>query len=276
MTSIMWGGSRWRVQGCVAILCAVVPVGSPSQAQVSAINLPEVVVTAPSPVARPKKNMAQRAPAPAAPDDAQPSPSSNAAGNGNAPDGSGAAVDAANLPGTLVIDDQTFATVTVVGEREVLANQGDTITDSLQNKPGIAGSTFAPGANRPIIRGLDNFRVRIQENGIGSGDVSALSEDHAVTIDPFAADRMEVIRGPATLRYGSQAIGGVVAVENERIPTSIPLRGFTSEIRGGLTSVDEGRDGAIKATAGAGNIAVHADAFARRTEDYETPLGVEP
>jgi iron complex outermembrane receptor protein len=269
------GRSHWRNRGCFAILCAVAPIGSPAQAQVSAIELPEVVVTAPSPVARPKKNPVQPAPATVS-DTAQPSSVSNAAESGNASEQSAAAIDAANLPGTLVIDAQTFATVTVVSEREVLANQGDTITDSLQNKPGIAGSTFAPGSNRPIIRGLDNFRVRIQENGIGSGDVSALSVDHAVTIDPFAADRMEVIRGPATLRYGSQAIGGVVAVENERIPTAIPPSGFAGEIRGGLTSVDEGRDGAIKATAGAGNVAVHADAFARRTEDYETPLGVQP
>ena len=69
----------------------------------------------------------------------------------------------------------------------------------------------AAGANRPIIRGLDNFRVRIQENGIGVQDVSTIGEDHAVPINPLVNDRIEVIRGPATLRYGSQAIGGVVS-----------------------------------------------------------------
>ena len=70
----------------------------------------------------------------------------------------------------------------------------------------MTGSTFAPGASRPIIRGLDNFRVRLQENGIASGDVSAISEDHAVPIDPFATDKVEVIRGPETLRYGGAAV----------------------------------------------------------------------
>src|SRR5690606_29938338 len=113
----------------------------------------------------------------------------------------------------------------------------------------------------PIIRGLDSYRVRVQENGIGAHDVAAISEDHAVPIDPFAADRVEVVRGPATLRYGSQAIGGVVSVENERIPTFMPRNGFSGEIRGGLTSVDEGRDGAFKATAGANGIVIHADGF---------------
>ena len=115
--------------------------------------------------------------------------------------------------------------------------------------------------------------MRVQENGIGTGDVAALSEDHAVPIDPNAASRIEVIRGPATLRYGSQAIGGVVAVENDRIPSAIPKGGFSGEIRGGLSSVDEGRDGAFRATAGSNGIAVYADGFKRQAEDYDTPRG---
>ncbi|MEZ5898556.1 MAG: TonB-dependent receptor [Hyphomicrobiaceae bacterium] len=250
--------------------------------QAPAVDLPEVVVvTAPSPVAKPKKKQAAQ-PKPAA----APTPSSAPAPPAAA--GQPAVVEATNqtvpgpgqsattLPGTLIVVDDTFATVTVVTQRDVLATEGQTITDSLQTKPGIAGSTFAPGANRPIIRGLDNYRVRIQENGIGSGDVSAVSEDHAVTIDPFSADQTEVVRGPATLRYGSQAIGGLVAIENQRIPTFIPNGGVSAEIKGGLTSVDEGRDGAIRATAGAGGIAVHADAFKRHADDYETPKGIEP
>jgi iron complex outermembrane receptor protein len=65
-----------------------------------------------------------------------------------------------------------------------------------------------------VIRGLSGFRVRIQENGLSSGDVSALSDDHGVPIDPLVAGQVEVVRGPATLRYGSQAIGGVVNAVN--------------------------------------------------------------
>ena len=100
-------------------------------------------------------------------------------------------------------------------------------------RPGITGSSFAPGASsRPIIRGLDVNRVRIQENGIGANGASDLGEDHFVPVDPLTTDQVEVIRGPATLRFGSQAIGGVVETTNNRIPTMIPPRGFSTEFRG--------------------------------------------
>lgn len=176
-------------------------------------------------------------------------------------------------PGSLIVVDDAFVPVTVVTARDIQAGNGASIGDALDKKPGIVGSSFAPGANRPIVRGLDAYRVRVQENGIGSHDVSALSEDHAVPIDPFAAKQVEVIRGPATLRYGSQAIGGVVAVETGRIPTFVPKGGFTAEMKANATSVDEGRNGAFRATAGATGVAVHADGFRRRTEDYDTPNG---
>ena len=138
-------------------------------------------------------------------------------------------------------------------------------------KPGIAATSFAPGASRPVIRGLSGFRVSIQENGLSTGDVSALSDDHAVPIDPNAAGQVEVVRGPATLRYGSQAIGGVVNATNNRIPDAIPPAGFRAETRGGLSSVDDGRDGSMMVEAGAGHFAVHADAFKRSAEDYGIP-----
>ncbi len=219
-------------------------------------RLPGLVVTAPSPVVRSAPPPGQAAPA------------------------TGQSVEptiAAEPPaGIAVIEDDAFVAVTVATERELLANTGPTITSTLADKSGITGSTFAPGANRPIIRGLDSYRVRVQENGIGSHDVAALSEDHGVPIDPFSAERVEVVRGPATLRYGSQAIGGVVAVENGRIPMFIPPKGFKGEIKGGLSSADMGRDGAFQVTAGSGNVAVHVDAFRRRTFDYDTPQGQQP
>lgn len=164
-------------------------------------------------------------------------------------------------------------TATAVSAQAIQAQQGATIAGALQDKPGVAGSTFAPGANRPILRGLDNYRVRVQENGIGTHDVSALSEDHAVPVDPYAAERVEIVRGPAALRYGSQAAGGIVSIDSSRIPTAIPSNGFAAEILGGLNSGDDGRDGAFKVTAGAGAFAVHADGFKRSSDDYATPLG---
>ena len=190
-----------------------------------------------------------------------------AGGNG------GGGQDVPPLAGTAVVIDDSFVPVTVVTERELLADAGPTITGALEHRPGIWGSTFAPGANRPIIRGLDNYRVRVQIDGIDAHDVSALSEDHAVPIDPLSAESVEVVRGPATLRYGSQAIGGVVSVKSNRIPMFVPRRGWMGEVKGGMSSVDKGREGAFSVTAGEGGFVAHADGFRRESEDYDTPRG---
>jgi iron complex outermembrane receptor protein len=177
------------------------------------------------------------------------------------------------IPGTIIVIDDAFVPVTVTTQQEIERHQGATLADTLQTKPGIAGTTFAPGANRPVIRGFDGYRVRTQEDGIGTHDVASLSEDHAVPIDPFAAEHVEVVRGPATLRYGSQAIGGVVDAGNSRIPDVMPRAGFSARFSGGLNSVNDGRDGGVSVTAGAGNFVAHADAFERHSGDYRTPAG---
>jgi len=184
--------------------------------------------------------------------------------------GSGGGVE----PGTLIVIDKAYGSLTVVPRSEIELGQFKTLGDALFDKPGISGSTYAPGAaNRPIIRGLDNFRVRIQENGANVGDVSALGEDHAVPIDPLATQQIEVIRGPATLRYGSEAIGGVVSATNNRIPTFIPPNGFVATTLTGVSSVDFGIDHVSEIDAGAGNFAVHADIFARAGQNYAIPGG---
>lgn len=224
------------------------------------VELPAVVVTTASPVAKPRKKAKRKAPPTSAPD------------SGEAAAAPPPLPELQPLPGTIVAD-QAFVPVTVATAREIEANGGATITDTLEYKPGISGTNFAPGANRPIIRGLDSYRIRTQENGIGTHDVAAISEDHAIPIDPLAAERVEVVRGPATLRYGSQAIGGVVSVENERIPTFIPRGGFSGRIVGGYSSVDDGADGAMSATAGSGGFAIHADGFKRDAHDYQSPRG---
>src|SRR3954452_21247069 len=232
-------------------------VAQDGTAPASATQLPSVTVTAPSPIVRrqivpaPKPTRLTRA-APGArrerPPQAQPA--------------SVAAAASAPQQGVLPIVTDQFATVTVVTNEELRRQGGAQLGDVLFSKPGITGSSFAPGAaSRPVVRGLDNNRVRIQENGLGASGVSELGEDHGVPIDPLAADQVEVIRGPATLRYGSQAIGGVVNATNNRIPESMPPRPLMLETRGGFTSVDGGADGAILLDAGAGNVAVHADVY---------------
>lgn len=221
----------------IAALCA------PSQAQVllpEQVMLPEVVVSAPSPIQRAAPSTAPTA--------------------------------AAGLQGTLPIVTDQFATVTMVPNEELRRSGAATLGDLLNAKPGITGSSFAPGgASRPIVRGLDVNRVRIQEDGIGANGASDLGEDHFVPVDPLTTERVEVIRGPATLRFGSQAIGGVVEASNNRIPTFVPSRGIGAEWRGGYNSADNGLDGAVLLDAGAGNFALHADAFGRSTRDYRVP-----
>ena len=217
--------------------------------------LPQVDVTVASPIVRraPSRPSPQTAPA-------QPAPTQPAAPS------------AETMVGTVPIVTDQFATITVVPNDELRRNGASTLGDLLFEKPGITGSSFAPGASsRPIIRGLDVNRVRIQEDGIGANGASDLGEDHFVPVDPLTSDKVEVVRGPATLRFGSQAIGGVVESTNNRIPTYIPDRGLSAEFRGSGTSVDSGIDGAALLDAGGGNFAVHADVFGRTSQDYRIP-----
>jgi outer membrane receptor protein involved in Fe transport len=129
----------------------------------------------------------------------------------------------APMQGALPIVADPFGTITRVQREEIARSPSSTLGDLLFAKPGITGSSFAPGASsRPIIRGLDSNRVRVQENGVGANGASDLGEDHFVPVDPVVSDRVEVIRGPAALRYGSQAIGGVVEATDNRIPMALP------------------------------------------------------
>lgn len=170
--------------------------------------------------------------------------------------------------------DELAAPVTVVTRDDILTSSATTLGGLLKDEPGISESAFAAGASRPIIRGLDNTRVRVQENGIGAGDVSSVSEDHGVPIDPYSAERVEVIRGPAVLRYGSEAIGGVVNVINSRIPKAMPKGGFEAEASASYDSVSTGRQAGGMAKASAGNVVFHADGFLRKADDYRIPGAV--
>lgn len=167
----------------------------------------------------------------------------------------------------------TFVPVTDLDQARIAQSPARSLGDVMRDEPGLSATTFAPGASRPIIRGLDNFRVRLQENGFGAGDVSAYGEDHAVPLDPLSAERIEVIRGPAALRWGSQAIGGVVNVINNRIPASLPERAVSGRVSGGWNSGSRGWDGAASAEVRAGNAVVHGDLFGRHDGDYAIPGG---
>jgi iron complex outermembrane receptor protein len=230
----------------LVVICSALPAAAQTV-------LPAITVTAPSPIVRPR-------PAPQAP--AEPIAPLLVV------------TPEAPLIGALPIVTDQFATVTVVPNEELRRTPSSTLGDLLFSKPGITGSSFAPGASsRPIIRGLDVNRVGIVENGVGGGGVSDLGEDHFVPVTPLASNQIEVIRGPATLRYGSQSIGGIVSSTNNRIPDRLPCGAPCArfETRGAVTSVDNGLEGGVLADAGAGNVAVHADAFGRTAGDYRIP-----
>jgi iron complex outermembrane receptor protein len=183
--------------------------------------------------------------------------------------------------GALAIVPDSFAAVTVVTNEQLRASPGATLGDVLFSRPGVTSSSFAPGAaSRPIVRGLDNYRVRIQENGVGASGVSEMGEDHGVPLDPLGASQMEVVRGPATLRWGSQAIGGVVNVANNRIPEAPPCardvvfrdNGCARiETRAAVSTVDNGLENATLLDGGRGDFLVHADVHGRRASDYRIP-----
>jgi iron complex outermembrane receptor protein len=99
--------------------------------------------------------------------------------------------------------------------------------DLLSGIPGLRSTFFGPGASRPVIRGLAGPRVQVLTNGVGQIDASALSPDHQVATDPAEAKQVEVLRGPSTLLYGGSAIGGVVNIIDERIPTRRRTEGWT-------------------------------------------------
>ncbi|WP_375196294.1 TonB-dependent receptor [Sphingobium sp.] len=110
----------------------------------------------------------------------------------------------------------------VISGDELTRDLRPTIGDTLAHQPGVSATSFGPNASRPVLRGFQGERVRILTDGIGSFDVSNTSVDHAVAINPLTADRIEVLRGPAALLYGSSAIGGVVNVIDSRIPRRMP------------------------------------------------------
>ncbi len=177
----------------------------------------------------------------------------------------------------LTNDPDKLATIVGHVDRdEILRTGGANIADALANVPGVTGSGFAAGASRPVIRGFDSNRVRVMEDGIGSLDVSEVGPDHGVPIDPLAAQSIEVVRGAATLRYGSQAIGGVVNTINNRVPLALPDKTISGEANASYDTNADAVQGGAMVDARAGNLGLHLDAFGRHTSNYDIPGGTQP
>ena len=153
--------------------------------------------------------------------------------------------------------------VTVLSDEELRLKVGHSIGETLKNELGISSQTFGPGVGTPVIRGQSGPRVRVLNNGIGSNDVSAISPDHATSVEPLLAERIEVLRGPATLLYGSGAIGGVVNVIDNRIPGKLPDRVLGGALEQRFDSVSDETSTVLKIEGGKGNLAYHLDGFYR-------------
>jgi iron complex outermembrane recepter protein len=144
------------------------------------------------------------------------------------------------------------------------------IGDLLAKLPGVSATSFAPGSSRPVLRGQQGERVRVLIDGVGTADVSNTSVDHATTIEPITVERIEVLRGPAVLLYGSQAIGGAVNVIDKRIPVRMPDEKFHLDAFGGLDTASNMRTGAASLDVGIGeSLVLHVDGSWRQSDDTE-------
>ena len=176
----------------------------------------------------------------------------------------------------------TSATTVLSGDALVLRQQA-TLGETLAGLPGVSSSYFGPGASRPVLRGLDANRVRILQNGTDTIDASSTSPDHAVSVEPFLLKRVEIVRGPAALLYGSAAVGGVVNVIDHRIESELPARSFSGTVDSRYDSNTEGY-----VTGGMLDIALapdrvnesgfvlHLDGFRREAGDVSVPGRADP
>ncbi len=155
-------------------------------------------------------------------------------------------------------------------------NLSGTLAESLKEQPGVNMRSFGPGSARPVIRGFDGDRVLVIQDGNRTADLSSQSGDHGVPIDPSSLERIEVVRGPASLLYGSNAIGGVINTVSSDVGHTAPFKGVSGHARfeGGTVNSEGAANGHIDL--GTGSWIFHAGGGGRRADDYHTPEGTVP
>jgi iron complex outermembrane receptor protein len=166
----------------------------------------------------------------------------------------------------------TFQPTSVLAGQELTKRLEMSLGATLENQPGVAARSFGPAPARPVIRGLDGDRVLILQDGQRLGDLSSQSGDHGVAVNPAAAQRIEVVRGPATLLYGANAIGGLVNIITDEIPTE-PSSGTQGNFTLDLGSAARESAGAGDVHVGNGTFALHVGGGGRRSGDARTPAG---
>lgn len=166
--------------------------------------------------------------------------------------------------------DQILTPAKVLAGDELRDKTGSSLGETLSQELGVSASAFGAGASRPIIRGLEGARVKMLENGMAVSDVSGLSNDHAVAAEGAVAQQIEILRGPAALLYGSGAIGGLVNVVNERIPTALEPK-LTGQLEARGSTVDSGRNLSGTIDGSVDKMAWHIDGNFRNADDYKIP-----
>ncbi len=178
-------------------------------------------------------------------------------------------------PGPSRTSDELIGSATSLDRDDLLQRLSSTLGDTLAGEPGISSTSFGQGASRPVLRGLGAERVQVLTNGIGVIDVSAASPDHQVTADAIDADRIEILRGPAALAYGGQAIGGVVNVIDGLIAEALPEQPSETGLLAAYNSVNDGTELAGRTRLASGPFVFAFSASTRDFGDYDVPGFVE-
>ena len=165
-----------------------------------------------------------------------------------------------------------FQPTSVLAGQELTKQLDASLGETLRNQPGVAVRSLGGAPSRPVVRGLDGDRVLILQDGQRTGDLSSQSSDHGVSVNPAAAQRIEVVRGPATLLYGANAIGGLVNVITDEIP-SAPQRGTKGTVTFDAASAGTQTGTAADVHVGNGTLALHAGGGGRRSSNMDTPEG---
>ncbi|WP_255536741.1 TonB-dependent receptor [Polynucleobacter sp. 80A-SIGWE] len=166
---------------------------------------------------------------------------------------------------------QSILTPTKILQGDELLNKlGTTLGATLANELGVSATGYGAGSSRPVIRGLEGSRVQILQNGLSVGDVSNISQDHAVGNNMQNAHQVEILRGAAALLYGSGSSGGLVNVVNDRILTNLPDRP-TGAVNTSYETVNNGRAGSVEVDGAFGSVAVHVDTAINNANNYTIP-----
>ncbi len=175
------------------------------------------------------------------------------------------------VPGPDRSTDELIGNASRVEREDILETLSASLGDTLDRQPGVASSSFGAGASRPVLRGLGAERVQVLTNGIGVIDVSAASPDHQVTADGIDAEAIEILRGPAALTYGGQAIGGVVNVIDGLIVEELPEEQMSGDLFGAYNSVNEGSELAGRGQFSTGPFVLTLSASQRDFDNYDIP-----